>query len=66
MRMAPEVNVQLPHRCAISAKAMDVHLSRAPKCLSFNTRARPASRSSLGLDRSAFRCMRLLMTSAHL
>src|SRR5229473_2289176 len=55
MRMAPDVKVQLPQRCDMSANAMDVHRSLPPKC-----------RASDGRDLSTRRCRRRLITSAHL
>src|SRR5438445_237677 len=64
--MAPAVNVQLPHRCAMSVKPMDVHRNRPPKWRTLSDRARLASRSSDGADRSRRRCSRRLITSAHL
>src|SRR5712691_4440976 len=66
IRIAPEVNVQLPQRCDMSAKTIEVHRSRPPKCRSLSALARPASLSSEGFDRSTRFWSRRLMTSAHL
>src|SRR5216683_6436120 len=64
--MAPEVKVQLPQRCAMSANSMEVHPRRPPKCRSLSDFARLASRWSDGRDLSTRRCNRRLITSAHL